>query len=118
MAAGPQNGTIVIVGRQTGRVFRPSIYCSDVAGALVTFGLAAKATSTDPNYWTAPENCNLVDLSLTADLTDCKTLQIAREGNPTGDYLLTTQQVYSVTTRALMNVMIARGIRLQIYQRA
>jgi len=58
------NGTATFLGLETGKMYNVDVFISDVVGAPVTWGVSGNAVSTSQNFWRAPENVQLQDLSI------------------------------------------------------
>lgn len=81
MAATPKNGVFTFRGIRTGRRYGVNAYFSDVANALVTFNPQGAAASGSLNYYQAPEDVVLEDVSITTGLVDTTGFQMTSGGN-------------------------------------
>jgi len=57
-----QNGTFVFVGK-SGQTYTVDCYIPDAIATKLTFNPSGLAASTSTDYWKAPEDCVLVDVS-------------------------------------------------------
>lgn len=58
-----QNGTFVFVGVKSGQTYTVDVYIPDAVATKLTFNASGLAASTSNDYWKAPEDCVLVDIS-------------------------------------------------------
>lgn len=58
-----QAGTFIFEAVDDGATFRVDTYIPDATATLLTFNNVGLAASTSTAYWTAPEDCWLVDIS-------------------------------------------------------
>lgn len=59
----PTNGALTLKGR-SGKTYAINFYISDVIGAYVTMSLVGVAGSGSQNWYSAPEDCIITDISL------------------------------------------------------
>lgn len=111
-----QNGVFMLVGR-SGQTYNISCYFDDTAGNPVRFSQAGKAGTGSPTEWTPPEPCALVDVTMAA-ASGQTTTQLARNGQPTGDYLLNALHLASIATRPALRVVYHQLAKLGAYQLA
>jgi hypothetical protein len=78
MTATPYNMTITAVGA-SGRVYCVDVYASDVNGEYLTFNPSGAAGPGSLQYWRAPENITIVDISSSAS-TDTKGFVFLQDG--------------------------------------
>lgn len=71
-----QNGTMVFKGLKTGQTYTVDVYIPDAVATWLTFNAAGLAASTSQNYWQAPEDVMLVDISGVAPTAVGATLTI------------------------------------------
>lgn len=116
MTAGPQYGVVIFRGA-SGQTYDKGIYMSDVNGTQVRWDGGAGASATSPEDWYAPEPVVIRDVALGADLTDCKQLQICKNGIPTGDILRTALQLISITYRPVKNIPFFPGTKITFIQK-
>lgn len=111
-----QNGIFMLKGR-SGMTYNLSAYFDDTAGNPVRFSQAGKAGTGSPTEWTPPEPCALIDVCLAA-ASGQTTTQLARNGQPTGDYLLNALHLASITTRPQLAVVYHQLAKLTAFQLA
>lgn len=117
MAATPKNATFTFQGA-SGKNYNVDAYCSDVANALVRFDGGAGAGSATPEYWRAPENVLLKDISIVTGMQDTTKLQILRNNAATGDIARYVPHVSTAPFRPAMNVGYAMGTEVRALQLA
>jgi len=81
MAATPKGGVFTFQGLNTRRRYGVNAYFSDVANALVTWNPQGAAASGSLNYWQAPEDVALVDVSIVTGMADTTGFQMTSGGN-------------------------------------
>jgi hypothetical protein len=64
-----ENATLTFVGINSKKPYYVDMYASDVAGAKCTFNPSGAAVATSTNFWVAPEDVALVDISIVTGLT-------------------------------------------------
>ena len=57
-------GTMVFIGTQTGQTYTVDCQVPDAVATRWTFNASGLAVSTSDDYWKAPEECVLVDISM------------------------------------------------------
>lgn len=80
MAATPKNGTFTFVGA-SGRTYNVDAYVSDVAAGKVTFNPNGPAGSASLTFYKIPENCTLVDFSMTTGTADTTNVTLQADDN-------------------------------------
>lgn len=116
MAAAPRYGTAVFRGN-SGRVYNVDIYVSDVANALVNWDAGNGASSTSLNYWKAPENCIMIDLSLASGLTDTTNVVMTSDGAQLpGARLRYANYLNSLSLRPAINLGFRAGSNVSAIQ--
>lgn len=116
MVAAPQYSTFTLKGR-SGKSYSVDAYSSDVLAALINLDGGAGASSSSPTYWSAPEDCILVDWSVVTGLTDTTKLQLTRNQVPTGDFLRAAIHLTSLNNRPALRIGFRRGDQLGGIQR-
>jgi hypothetical protein len=58
-----QNGNFVLVAMDGSETYCVDVYIPDATGTKLTFNGSGLATATSDNYWQAPVDCYLVDIS-------------------------------------------------------
>lgn len=117
MAATPQYGSMVFVGR-SGRVYSKDIYLSDVASAAVRWDAGAGASSSSETSWTPPEPVWLRDYAQVTGTADTTKLQLTRDGIPTGDILRYTVHLTSLNNRPRLSIGFPRMCKITALQLA
>jgi hypothetical protein len=117
MAATPQYATFTFVNTR-GHTITVDAYISDVAAALVTFGIGGGSSSSSPTEWKAPEACYLRDVIIVTGLADTTKLQVNRNNNATGDILRYALFDDGLATRGPLNIPFNRGDMLTCTQLA
>jgi len=115
--AAPQYATLTFVDG-SGITMSVDAYISDVAAALVRFGIGGGSSSTSPTEWKAPRNCWLRDIIIVTGLTDTTKLQLNRNNNSTGDILRYALFDDGLATRGPLNVPFPAGSTLTATQLA
>ena len=118
MTATPKNATFTFVGLQTGKTYNVDVYCSDVANALATWSIGARAGTGTPNDWIAPEAVQLLDVSIETGMADTKALQLVLNQRPTGDLFHYVLFVSTSPRRPAINIRALKGSRWQAIQLA
>ena len=113
-----QKGNVTFVGLKTRATYNKAIYCSDVAGALVTWDSGQGAGVGTDSFWIAPEIVVLKDFTCTTGLAAVTQCQLIRNGVPTGDVLLFTNHLPTVQNRPVLGVIFARGAKVSAIQLA
>jgi len=117
MAAAPQKGTAIFIGK-SGIRYNKSVYLPDVVGSLVCWGVGGVASATSPQYFQSPEPVVLRDLIMVADVTDARNLEPARNGVATGDIITTTNHLASVVFRPGLMIPFGALQQIQLIHRA
>ena len=116
MAATPKNHTILFTdGRKTKTV---SVYDSDVANAMATFDMTAKAGTTSLTFLSFPFPVQLIDVSVTTGTADTTVLQLIVNGVATGDIFDKVSYVSTNANRPPVRIAIPAGARIQIKELA
>lgn len=111
-----QNGIASFRGK-SGMTYSVSFYCDDTAGNPVRWSQAGKAGAGSPTDWTPPEPVVMFDFVLAA-ATGQTTTQVARNGQPTGDYLLNAVYLASITTRPPLSIVFTPLAKVGAFQLA
>lgn len=109
MAATPQYGTMVFVGRKFGMHYNKDIYVSDVATGNINFDDGNGASSTSETFWTPPEVVLLVDFVMTTGTADTTAIRPSRDGIPTGDTLRYLAHLTTLNNRPRLNIPFGAG---------
>lgn len=111
MAAAPQYASFTLVGR-SGRTYQLDAYFSDVANASVKWDGGAGASSTSPDFYTAPEDCILTDYSQVTGLTDTAKVSITRNNVPTGNILRAAIHLTTLNNRPKLQLPFKAGDKI------
>lgn len=117
MVAAPQYATATFIA-DSGRTISVDMYISDVAAALVRFGIGGGASTTSPTEWKAPVGCRLRDIIIVTGLTDTTKLQVNRNNASTGDILRYSLFDDGLATRGPLNIPFVAGDMLTLTQLA
>lgn len=117
MAAAPRYGTLVFQG-VSGQNYFVDCYISDVVGASGTFDSGAGAGASSETFWTAPENCTLIDFSVATGLTDTTAGRLTANGRPLQSVVRWANHLNSLATRPALNTGFAAQTRVGIIQLA
>ena len=117
MAAAPQYGTLTFIG-QGSRSISVDVYLSDVANALVNFGVGGGSSSTSPTEWRAPEGCVLTDFIIVTGMTDTTKIQPTRNNQNVDSILRYALHDDGLAFRAPLRIPFAAGDMLTITQLA
>jgi len=115
MAAAPQTGTLTFRG-VSGAHYAIDVYVSDVVGALCNFDSGAGASANSETFWTAPENCYLIDFSIVTGLTDTKTLRLTANSRNLQSLIRHANHLNTLNSRPALNTGFAAGTRVGLIQ--
>jgi len=110
-----QYGSVKFVGRSR-RTYNKQIYLDDTAGHAVKFDNGGGALNGD-TFWIPPEDVVLKDWAQAAASGQTQT-QLLVNSVPTGDILLNSLQLASVTTRPELALGIRGGSKFAAIQLA
>lgn len=112
MAATPQYAIFKFVGMRTRKTYPVDAYISDVANALVRFDGGSGASSSSPDFWTAPgEPVVLTDVAVVTGTQDTTKIQLTIDGRPTSGWLRYAMHLTSLAMRP--SLAIGVGARQQ-----
>jgi hypothetical protein len=104
-----QNGTIFLLGLETGRTLNVDIYLPDAVATAWTFNPAAAAVAGSPASYRLPEKCVLRDVSMATAPTATGCF-VTKNGNPIiGSALRYTNQLAALPNRAQMSIVFEKG---------
>lgn len=116
MAATPKTGQLRFKGA-SGKVYTFSIYNSDVAAAFVTWNLNGTATTSNDNYFIAPETMTLQDVSVVTGIVDTTALLLYANGASQPGYLIQWANVVNTLTfRSFPPMTVKGGTRIQLQE--
>lgn len=108
-----QYGSAKFIGRSR-RTYNKQFYCDDTAGNPIKWDAGAGALTGD-TFFIAPEDVVLKDFAMAAATTKTQT-QLMVNSIPTGDILLNSLQLASVTTRPELSLGIRAGAKFAAFQ--
>jgi hypothetical protein len=112
----PTYGTATFVGNSTRKTYSVDFYLSDAAG-FATWDSGSGASSTSNNYWIAPEQVTLTDISLATGPTVITRLQPFSDFNPIGgQFFRIAQFLNSLNSRPALSLTFAQGRRISLNQ--
>jgi len=117
MAAAPQYATATFKG-VSGASYTVDIYCSDVVAGLVNFDSGAGAAATSETFWTAPENCHLVDFSILTGMTDTTVLRLTANSRPLQSTIRYANHLNTLNSRPQLETGFAATTRVGMIQLA
>jgi len=104
-----QNGTFILLGKQTGRTYSVDFYAPDAAGTLLTFSQSGPAGSTSPTSFRIPENCDIVDVAIAASPTATNVTLNIDSGVINGAVLRWANQLVTLANRAKVRIPLNGG---------
>ena len=117
MAAAAQDGFCVFKGA-SGKTYVVMAYFSDIAGALVNFDAGGGASATSATYWTAPENCVLVDVGIHSGMTDTTNARLTKGGQPTPTTIIYAAHLDTSVARPQLSEGYSKGVQIGMIQLA
>lgn len=109
-------GTMVLIGQSTGKTYTVDLYIPDATATVLTFNSSGLAASTSPNYWKAPERCNLVDVSIAAAPTAVGAALTLSGALYSGNTVRWANQLATLATRMKLKIPIPAGEQLGFLQ--
>jgi len=104
-----QNGTMVFIGK-SGQTYAVDIHLPDNAGTTYKFNPSGLAAATSTDFWKAPEDCVLVDVSVTGTPTSVVGATLTLSGALyTGKTFRLSNQLATLATRMKHKVPIPAG---------
>lgn len=103
-----QNGTFVFVGIKSGQTYTVDTYIPDAVATKLTFNPSGLAASTSTDYWKAPEDCYLVDISGAAPTAVGATITLSG-ALYTGKTFRWANQLATLSTRMKHKIFIPAG---------
>jgi len=108
-------GTMVFLGR-SGQTYTVDCYVPDAVATKWTFNPSGLAASTSTDYWKAPEECRLVDISTAASPTAVGGTLTLSGALYTGKTFRWANQLATLATRMKHNIPIPAGEQVGILQ--
>lgn len=109
-------GTFHFIGK-SGQSYSVSAYFPDTVGNPVRFNQAGLADVNSPTDWTPPEQVALADILMNSNVATPTAVQVARNGQPTGDIFATAMQLVSVVARIPMRIVFSPLMKVSGYMR-
>lgn len=111
------NGTATFQGLNTGKMYNVDIFISDVVAAPATWGVSGNAVAASQNFWRAPEDVVLVDLSIITGPTVMVALIPTSNDAVIPNYRFRIANfLNTLTTRPSVNVGFAAGRNVGLLQ--
>ena len=102
-------GSIILLGKQSGRTYTVDLYIPDATGTALTFNPAGLAASTSPASYRVPEDVRIIDVSIgTAPTAVGATLNV-NGAVVNGGTLRWANQLQTLANRAKLNKGINKG---------
>jgi len=117
MVAAPQYATAIFRGK-SGTHYSVDIYLSDVANAQANFDSGSGSGTGSETFWTAPENCTLVDFAINTGMTDTTAGRLTANGRPLQSVIRWANHLNSLNSRPLLNTGFLSATRVGIIQLA
>jgi len=100
----------------SGRLYAINAYANDTSNNLIRFDESKVAVAGSPDAYQTKESGSLVDIAFISDLATPTSVQILRNGTPTGDILDVTSQLCSVTDRPSPRTPFFAADKIQLMQ--
>lgn len=100
-------GTFTFVGK-SGQTYTVDAYVPDAVATQITFNPSGLAASTSPNYWKAPEECVLIDISGAAPTAVGATITLSG-ALYTGKTFRWANQLATLPNRQKLSIPIPKG---------
>lgn len=118
MAAAPRAALATFKGR-SGQTYTYSVYLSDVAAAFGKWNTVQTAVTGDTDFITAPEDMQLIDLTVATGLTDTTNGTFWLNDAPVGNTITSWAAIVNtLPMRSFPPIKIAGGRKVQIKQNA
>ena len=104
-----QAGTLVLHNPQTGRVFTVDLYLPDAVATKIGFNSAGLAGTSSPTTYRVPENCNIVDISVSAAPTAVGAALIVNSGVVNGGAIRWSNQLATLSNRLKQKIPLRAG---------
>lgn len=116
MVAAPKNATALFKGK-SGRIYSYNIYFSDVANAFSTWATTGAAGTGSTNFIIAPEDMQLVDISVPTGLTDTSNGVLWLNDAPVPNAVIAWANIVNtLNARSFPPLGISAGRKVQIAQ--
>jgi hypothetical protein len=111
----PETGIMTFQG-QSGRRYSLSFYSSDVLAAPVTFNLNGTAVAGSPNFYIAPENITLIDVSVITGQTVTTSWVAQINDVNTGNIISVANSINTLANRVSPGIGYAAGRKITFVQ--
>lgn len=109
-------GTMFIEAVDDGAVFKIDLYQPDAVATKICFSNIGLAASTSPDYWSAPEDCILTDISVVTGATAVGGT-LTFDGAPVPNQAFRwSNQLNTLATRGRTKWFIPKGTQVGILQ--
>lgn len=113
-----QNGTLTLIGLQSGKTYDIDTYLPDAASTFWTFSMTGPAASTSSNFLVLPEDCQLFDFQVATAPTATNVTIYADNAPVVGGVMRYANQLTSNPNRQRKNIRLGKGTQLQGFQGA
>lgn len=113
-----QNGSLTLVGLQSGKTYIVDVYLPDAASTYWTFNPTGPASSTSSNQYRLPEDCQIFDFSVTTSPTATNVSVIADNTPIVGGVIRYANYLAANPNRQRLNLKLPKGVLLQGFQNA
>lgn len=111
----PETGTMTFQGA-SGRRYSISFYSSDVVAAPVTFNLNGTAAAGSPNFFIAPEDMTLIDVSVVTGQTVTTSWVAQINDVNTGNVISVANSINTLANRVSPGIGYAAGRKVTFIQ--
>jgi len=108
-------GTMVCIGK-SGQTYTVDLYVPDATATKLTFNPSGLAASTSSDYWKAPEDCVMVDISTAASPTAVGATMTLSGALYTGKTVRWANQLATLATRMKHKIPIPAGEQVGFLQ--
>lgn len=109
------NATLIAVG-ESGKTYNVDMYVPDAVSTKVTFNASGLAAPTSETYWSAPENCTIVDISAAGAPTAVGAVFTVNGAALTGNTIRWANQANTLANRMAMKIGIRAGTQVGLLQ--
>ena len=110
-------GTAVFYGVRSKKSYVVDMYLSDTVNTGVNFSTGGAALATTPEYWMAPEDVILGDISVVTGAAQTR-LQVLRDNTPEGSVLAHALHLSTLASRLRLSIGFRRGSTMGLIQLA
>lgn len=113
-----QNGTLTLIGLDTGKTYNIDVYLPDAASTYWTFSMTGPASSTSSNFLVLPEAVQFYDFQVATAPTATNVTLYIDNAPVVGGVLRYANQLTSNPNRQRLNIRGAKTSQLQGFQGA